>query len=128
MSISQTDIQNFRLIVNLTGVHFWSELQHVGQVGEQKVKCDPIKNFENYDIRLLEKKVVHKSLKLHCKKNKVFSINDFFNKCDQIWSHLLKKSSIENFTFCAVLVCFLIDYWPKNDRKLIDFSLCLLVH
>ena len=37
-----------------------------------------------------------------------FSIMDFFSKCDQvrsflrIWSHLLKKSVIENFIFCAV--------------------------
>ena len=37
-----------------------------------------------------------------------FLIYDFFNKCDQIrsflriWSHLLKKSSVENFSFCAV--------------------------
>ena len=38
-----------------------------------------------------------------------FSIKDFFSKCDQIrrnlwiWSHLLKKFSMENFIFCAVL-------------------------
>ena len=37
-----------------------------------------------------------------------FSIKDFLSKCDQIrrklWicSHLLKKSLIENFIFCAV--------------------------
>ena len=32
-----------------------------------------------------------------------FSIKDFFSKCDQIRSsHLLKKSSMENFIFCAV--------------------------
>ena len=37
-----------------------------------------------------------------------FSIMDFFSKCDQIrrklriWSHLLKKSVIENFVFCTV--------------------------
>ena len=36
-----------------------------------------------------------------------FSIRDFFSKCEQIrrnlriWSHLLKKSSMENFIFCA---------------------------
>ena len=36
------------------------------------------------------------------------SINNFFSKCDQIrsflriWSHLLKKSLMENFIFCAV--------------------------
>ena len=37
-----------------------------------------------------------------------FSIKDFISKCDQIrsllriWSHLLKKSLMGNFTFCAV--------------------------
>ena len=38
-----------------------------------------------------------------------FSIkDDFFSKCDQIhsflriWSHLMKKSLMENFFFCAV--------------------------
>ena len=37
-----------------------------------------------------------------------FSIEDFFNKCDQIrsflriWSHLLNKSLIKNFIVCAV--------------------------
>ena len=46
---------------------------------------------------------------MHCTKNE-FSIKDFFSKCDQIrrklriWSHLLKKSLMENFIFCAVLV------------------------
>ena len=41
---------------------------------------------------------------------KKFSIKDFFSKCDQIcrklqtWSHLLKKSIIENFIFCAVCI------------------------
>ena len=39
-----------------------------------------------------------------------FSIKDFFRKCDQIprilwiWSYILKKSSMENFAFCAVIV------------------------
>ena len=49
-----------------------------------------------------------------------FSIKDFFIKCDQIrrklriWSHLLKKSLMENLIFCALSqkkirngVCFL---------------------
>ena len=37
-----------------------------------------------------------------------FCIKDFFSKCDQIhrnlriWSHLLKNSLMENFTFSAV--------------------------
>ena len=39
-----------------------------------------------------------------------FSIKDFFGKCYQIrwklpiWSHLLKKSLMENFIFGAVIV------------------------
>ena len=38
-----------------------------------------------------------------------FSIKDFSSKCDQIrrkrriWSHVLEKSLMENFIFCAVL-------------------------
>ena len=38
-----------------------------------------------------------------------FSIKDFFSKCDQIrsflriWSHLLRKSLMENFVFYAVI-------------------------
>ena len=38
-----------------------------------------------------------------------FSIKDFFSKCEQIrrklriWSHLLKKSLMDNFIFCAVM-------------------------
>ena len=42
-----------------------------------------------------------------------FSIKDFFSKCDQIcrfltiWSHLLKKSLLENFIFCSASCTFL---------------------
>ena len=51
-----------------------------------------------------------------------FSIKNFFSKCDQIrsklriWLHLLKKSLVENFIFCAVI----------HSLKLVDF-LCVLV-
>ena len=49
-----------------------------------------------------------------------FSIKDFFNKCDQIRSflrirsHLLKKSLMENFSFCAVTVI------SMKDEKLLN--------
>ena len=45
-----------------------------------------------------------------------FSIKDFFSKYDQvrrklrIWSHLMKKSLIENFIFCAELFELNISY------------------
>ena len=45
-----------------------------------------------------------------------FSIKDFFSKCDQIrrklriWSHLLKKSLLENFIFVQYLIVLWIAY------------------
>ena len=47
------------------------------------------------------------------------SIKDFFSKCNQtqIWSHLLKKSLMENFIFCSVCVarfatiCTILKTW-----------------
>ena len=39
-----------------------------------------------------------------------FSIKDFLRKCDQlrsflrIWFYLMKKSLMENFSFCTVLI------------------------
>ena len=50
-----------------------------------------------------------------------FPIKDFLSKCDQIhsfllnWSHLLKKSLMENFIFCAVIYHPLYNKWiPKS--------------
>ena len=81
-----------------------------------------------YASRILGRTVVHSKIKINnsnsvykssnlsvtctkasstVQKNK-FSIKNFFSKCDQIrskiwiWSHLLKKSFMENFIFWAV--------------------------
>ena len=46
---------------------------------------------------------------LHTAQEMKFSIKDFFSKCDQIcwklqiWSHLLRKSLMEIFIFCALI-------------------------
>ena len=53
--------------------------------------------------------VISKSVNQYTAHKMKFSIKDFFSKCDQIhrklriWSHLLKKSLMENFVFGAVL-------------------------
>ena len=53
-----------------------------------------------------------------------FSIKDFFDKYDQIrsylwiWSHSLKKSSMENFIFCAVTI---IDSKGGQNSKSIHY-------
>ena len=54
-----------------------------------------------------------------------FSIKDFFSKCDQIhsflriWSHLLKKSLLENFIFlCSVIFDILLGIlWVNSNQK-----------
>ena len=56
-----------------------------------------------------------KTIRITAQKMK-FSIMDFFSKCDQIrsflriWSHLVKKSLMENFIFCA-------SYFSKKNNK-----------
>ena len=42
----------FCLALNVTGVHFRSELQHVGDASEQKIKCGPIRAREIDGVRL----------------------------------------------------------------------------
>ena len=42
----------FCLALYLTGVHFGDELQHVGDVSEQKVKSGPIRTREIGGVRL----------------------------------------------------------------------------
>ena len=52
-----------------------------------------------------------------------FSIKDFFSKCNQIrsflwiWSHLLKKSLLENFFFVQCQ----FKYKGYTDQKKIDY-------
>ena len=58
-----------------------------------------------------------------------FFIKDFFSKCEQIrsllriWSHLLKKSLMENFIFCVVNIpenfCFSIVFQEVYGRTIV---------
>ena len=52
----------FCLALYLTGVHFRGELQHVGDVGGQKIKCRPIRAREIGGARLQEKLCVSRKL------------------------------------------------------------------
>ena len=63
-----------------------------------------VKIFEYPDSTISLVQSLHKKMK--------FSIKDFFSKYDQIrgflriCSHLLKKSLMDNFIFCAVILLF----------------------
>ena len=66
-------------------------------------------NTEIYgQLRRIQNPVKHRRWIFHFTKK--FSIKDSFSKCDQIrsflriWSHLLKKSLMDNFMFCAVFL------------------------
>ena len=65
-----------------------------------------------------------KILTLH--KKMKFSIKDFFSKCDQIhWSHLLKKSLIENFIFlrserAGEEDLYTLEDEKKRDKKVVE--------
>ena len=60
-------------------------------------------------------------------------IKDFFSKCDQIrrnlgiWSHLLNKSLMENFIFCAVYDLEEYAIHCKLPANLVIFSNTLLI-
>ena len=78
----------------------------------------------------LKSRFVWTTITLAAQKMK-FSIKDFFIKCDQIrgklriWSHLMKKSLMENFIFCAVTVARIsIPTLPSicNEMNLLNCS------
>ena len=52
-----------------------------------------------------------------------FSIHNFFSQCDQIrrklriWSHLLKKSLMENFIFCTVTMEWRKRFFGRNSAE-----------
>ena len=71
-------------------------------------------------------------LTIHSIKMTLFSIKDFFSKCVskssfiRIWSHLLKKSFMENFIFCEVNTSKRL-WWfcdPKNIFQNTTISRC----
>ena len=68
----------------------------------------------NIFLTCFESKVLVSNSAYGAAQKKKFSIKDFFNKFDQmrrllrIWSHLLKKSLMENFIFCAVCLSKMI--------------------
>ena len=51
----------FGLTLYLTGVHFWGELQHVGDVNEQKIKFWSIRTPETGGVRLSDELYISRS-------------------------------------------------------------------
>ena len=79
-----------------------------------------ILSLSNLSLFETEKLFQKEKSKLHCTRKIKFSIKDFSSKCDQIrsflriCSHLLEKSLIENFIFCAVLLLWIYSRRPSG--------------
>ena len=83
-------------------------IQHKDRVIKTNSKCND--HCMNLQTDNLAKNIIHR---IHYAAQKVkFSITDFFNKCDQIRSlHLLKKSVMEYFILCAVLLTRIVEIY-----------------
>ena len=83
-------------------------------LSREQIKFDAEKQlWTTFDIVRRTAKVILDNVACFTAQKMKFFIKDFFSKCDQIrrklriWSHLLKKSLMENFNFCAVFFnCF----------------------
>ena len=84
----------------------------------------------NMDVYWILHILLFETILISTTQKKKFTIKDFFSNCDQnrsfqrVWSHLLKKSLIENFIFCAEFISnyvqtLRIDYIPffRNDHS-----------
>ena len=100
---------------------FYKKLQHSQQYHEcdEFITCSLRQNWLKFDTCILSRTyailVFCSKLPyfvLCCTAQKMeFSIKDFFSKSNQIWSHLLKKSLMENLIFCEAL--------KFNDRGIV---------
>ena len=84
------------------------ERQH--QILEKRQYCLQIKKFTSILL-----------IPFYTAQKMMFSIKDFFSKCYQIrrklriWSHVMKKSLMENIVFCEVLV----EHLSTNQSKVL---------
>ena len=115
-SLQPVFVWSFNYIKSIFPAVFWDyvtdcwQLRCNGFCLQLSINTDKSKNYCE--------EALHKKMK--------FSIKDLFSKCDQIcrklpfWSHLLKKSLMENFIFCAA------NYHGSLKRILADFILIII--
>ena len=97
-------------------------LQHFkrkGYITELSVKILLLEIFERVLNTSLNILVVMKHWPDTARKVK-FSIKAFFSKCDEIFSHLLKKSLMSKFIFCAVK----FNWTTTNVMQTTSFCFC----
>ena len=91
--------------------------------------------FSNWNLSVVQKELFSPSPTPITAQKMKFSIKNFFSKCDQIrgklriWSHLLRKSLMENFIFCAVSLSSVNTFTLNDDYnlKLSDIQIWFLL-
>ena len=68
----------FFFVLHLTVAHFRGELQHFGGMGEQKIKCWPVRTCDVSSVRLLDELYADKSFRSSQRKNGVLKISQNF--------------------------------------------------
>ena len=90
-------IKNLITCFEKTSSYFWPMFSFIHPETQEQFRFSGV--FREYKMGILATNTAQRMK---------FSIKDLFTKCDQIrsflriWSHLLKKSLVENFIFCAV--------------------------
>ena len=93
LSMWQLEAQLFCLPLYLTGVHFRGKLQQGGHVGEQKIKCHPIRTWEIGGLWLQDKLYEKQPLEGSIKKAvlKTFAIFTGKHMCRSLFFHFINK-------------------------------------
>ena len=110
---------------------FWPEFALLWKVTKVIANFSDVNKLKYCDFgQLCAASLLHGSFTAQKMK---FSIKDFFSKCDQIrrklriWSHLLKKSLMENFVFCLVItelyIGIAVIFWDIARRYIFAKSL-----
>ena len=108
--------------ISFTRDHICDQIiQHKDRVIKKNNRCND--HCMNLQTDHLAKSIIHR---IHYAAQKMkFSITDFFSKCDQIRSlHLLKKSVMEYFILCAVLLTRIVEI----NVILMDVHLLEFIH
>ena len=111
-------LNNWRLIKTLGTRKYWKNLKTDWKPPRNKIQVIVAKITQKQILSSFAWLLcLHQNIFWLHKKMK-FSITDLFSKCDQIsrklrsWSHLLKKSLVENIFLCSVSSIVATRFWP----------------
>ena len=115
----------FCVALYLSSVHFWGELQHLGEVIEQKIKWRPIRTREIGGVRLWEELIVESPFKNVAGFYAKPFMHVFFCKyCEIFKNTYFKKYLRKSASKCHCQIC-IHKYYQWRDYVTISYdALC----